>query len=189
MGQYSSWSICFRHANNTPIQDYVNKVNDFIQTSGEIKSNFDYFGISCNADFKEASTEWETTSFSAQDNAEDDLRVLSAAFPELIFHCVGDIDNGDPEFYINAQAGKLEWNWPEISYPGFESIFYDDSDKPQSCPYTVDDLRLAVSDMNKLTEMVKANAPAGTFDERTTTTEIAAWALREMLTKYYGEEE
>lgn len=186
MGQFSSWSICFRHANNTPIQDYVDKVNDFIKTSGEIKSIFDHFDVSYNADFKEADTEWETTSYSAQNNAENDLRVLSSAFPELIFHCTGNIDDGDPEFYINAQAGQLDWNWPEVAYSGFESIFYYDSDKPQPLPFTTGDIDLALSDMQTLRKMLyeKAGGPPPVLSIDT-----VIWALETVRKDHYKEGE
>lgn len=173
MGCFSSWSVCFRHSDRLPICESLDKVNTFIKNSDELQSGLERFDISYNSDFKEADAYWETTSFAAQDDMEDDLRVLSAAFPELVFHCRGNIDDGDPEFYINAQNGELEWSYPEIAYPSFKSIFYYDSDKKkESCPYTADDLKLAISDMEN------TSSPAAA---------ISAWALREMLRQYSKE--
>lgn len=185
MGQFSSWNLQFKRLDGGEVQFDVDRINVTLANSDLIKSGIEKFylhsGITC-----EAFAEWETTSYHAQDDIENDMRLLSESYPHLVFQCCGNIDDGDPSFYINAQGGKLEWNYPEIVYTGFREILYDDADKAV-CPYSQDDIRISISDMNKLTEMVKAKAPAGTFEAGAPTTEIAAWALKAVLEIYYGE--
>lgn len=187
MGQFSSWNLRFRRLDEGEVQFDIDRINVTLANSDMLQSGIEEFFPLPNSNItREAYAEWETTSYHAQDDIENDMRLLSETYPHLVFQCDANIDDGDPSFYINAQGGELEWSYPEIVYPGFKHIFYDKEDK-SSCPYSQDDLKLSISDMEKLTEMVKAKAPDGTFDTGSATTEIAAWALKAVLEIYYGE--
>ena len=183
MGLYSHWEITFKYPDGSDIDQIMDRVNDFINTPFTVEGISANFRCSYSKPNTEALTEWETTSFSAQAYAEHDLEVLSAAFPDLVFHCHASIDNDDPDFYINAKAGELEWNFGDIVYPGFKKIIYDEEDMRQF-PYTVEEMRIAISDMQKLTDVVRGRMPEG----KRPSTEVALWALTEVLRNYYGEE-
>jgi len=187
MGQFSSWNLKFRRLDEGEVQFDIDRINVTLSNSNLLKSGIEKFFLLPECpNVYEAYAEWETTSYHAQDDIENDMRLLSEAYPHLVFQCDANIDDGDPSFYINAQGGELEWSYPEIVYPGFKHIFYDKADK-SACPYSQDDIKVSISDMDKLTEMVKAKAPPEVFGTGSATTEIAAWALKAVLEIYYGE--
>lgn len=187
MGMYSSWTINFKRLDGECIDEIMDQVNSYLcehRLGFAIPHEFE---IAYNSDNKEAEVSWESTSYSEQDYIEKDLREISAAFPDLIFHCCGFWDNDEPVFYINAQGGELEHDYPEIVYHGFNKIIYEETEKQnEKLPprYAEDEIQLAIEDMNRLTSMLQKSIPAGC----TPSTEVAAWALREILNIHYSKE-